>query len=189
MNNEPKIILIVGRSETEDRFRSQIERFLPDGFTIEGIHSLGEFYESDNKDRFIAFVSCEDEELLNESFDSVLRKVRANSFGANQFDNIFDAVQYASEEYDFETDELAREERYAELRERFPLFSAEEWEQFQIFDSLYVTGKVRPIRARFNDEPIVVLAHITGGADEVRVTPMMILITDDIHDDLEIPFA
>lgn len=186
---EPKILIIVGRSETEDRFRSLIERILPEGFIIEGIHSLGEYYESDNKDRFIAFVSCLDEELFNESFDSILRKVRANSFGASSFENINDAVEYAAEEYSFDTDEEAREQRYEELRERFPLFSAEEWEQIQIFDSLYHTGKVRPIRARFNDEPIVVLAHITAGADEVRVTPMMILITDDIHDELEIPFA
>jgi len=186
---EPKILIIVGRSETEDRFRSQIQRFLPEGFVIEGIHSLGEYYESDNKDRFIAFVSCLDEELFNESFEAILRKTRANSFGANSFDNISDAVEYASEEYDFETDEGLREERYQELRERFPLFSAEEWEQVQIFDSLYHTGKVRPIRARFNDETVVVLAHITAGADEVRVTPMMILITNDIHDELEIPFA
>ncbi len=186
---EPKILLIVGRSETEERFRSLIERFLPEGFTIEGIHSLGEFYESDNKDRFIAFVSCEDEELFNESFDSILRKVRANSFGGNPFDDIYDAVEYATKEYGWEADDDAREERYQELRERFPLFSAEEWEQFQIFDSLYHTGKVRPIRARFNDEPVVILAHITAGADEVRVTPMMILINDDIHNDLDIPFA
>lgn len=186
---EPKILILVGRSETEDRFRSQIQRFLPEGFVIEGIHSLGEYYESDNKDRFIAFVSCLDEELFNESFEAILRKTRANSFGANSFDNIADAVEYASEEYDFETDEGLREERYQELRERFPLFSAEEWEQVQIFDSLYHTGKVRPIRARFNDETVVVLAHITAGADEVRVTPMMILITNDIHDELEIPFA
>lgn len=186
---EPRIIIIVGRSESEDRFRSQIERFLPEGFEIEGIHSLGEYYESDNKDRFIAFVSYLDEELFHESFDSILRKTRANSFSANSFDNIYDAVEYATEEYDFEADETAREERYQELRERFPLFSAEEWEQVQIFDSLYHTGKVRPIRARFNDETVVVLAHITAGADEVRVTPMMILITDEIHDELEIPFS
>lgn len=186
---EPKILLVVGRSETEDRFRSLIERILPDGFQIEGIHSLGEFYESDNKDRFIAFVSCMDEELFNGSFEEILRKIRSHSFGANPFDNIYDAVEYATEEYNFETDEDAREERYHELRERFPLFSAEEWEQFGVFESLFVTGKVRPIRARLNDEPVVVLAHITAGADEVRVTPMMILITDEIHEDLEIPFA
>jgi len=186
---EPKVLIIVGRSETEDRFRSLIERTLPEGFVIEGIHSLGEYYESDGKDRFIAFISCLDEELFHESFEGILRKSQANSFGANSFDNIFDAVEYASEEYSFEADDEAREEKYQELRERFPLFSAEEWEQIQIFDSLYHTGKVRPIRARFNDEIVVVLAHITAGADEVRVTPMMILITDDIHEELEIPFA
>ncbi len=186
---EPKVLLIVGRSETEDRFRSQIERTLPNGFVIEGIHSLGEYYESDGKDRFIAFVSCLDEELFNESFDAILRKTRANSFGANSFDNIYDAVEYATEEYKFESDDGRREEKYAELRERFPHFTAEEWEQVQIFDSLYHTGKVRPIRARFNDEAVIVMAHITAGADEVRVTPMMILITDDIHENLEIPFG
>lgn len=186
---EPKILLIVGRSETEERFRSTIERFLPEGFVIEGIHSLGEFYESDNKDRFIAFISCADEELFNASFERILKKVRSNSFGGNEFENIFDAFKYATEEYGFESDADAREEKYAELREQYPFFSAEEWEQFHIFDSLYMTGKVRPIRARFNGEPIVVLAHITGGADEVRVTPMMILITDDIHSELDIPFA
>ena len=188
MDNEPQILLIVGRSETEERFRSQVERFLTDGFIIEGIHSLGEFYESDNKDRFIAFVACEDKEVFNASFEAILRKVRSNSFGGNEFDNIFDAVEYASKEYKFEIDDVAREEKYDELRERFPLFSAEEWEQYHIFDSLYHTGKVRPIRARFNDEPVVILAHITGGSDEVRVTPMMILITDGIHEDLDIPF-
>ena len=186
---EPKYLLIVGRSETEDRFRSQIERTLPEGFVVEAIHNLGEFYEADNKERFMAFVSCLDEELFVESFEAIVRKTKANSFGANPFDNINDALEYATEEYDFETDDITREERYSELRERFPLFSAEEWEQIQIFDSLYHTGKVQPIRARFNDETVVVLAHITAGADEVRVTPMMILITDDIHDDLEIPFA
>ena len=186
---EPKVIIIVGRSETEDRFRAMVARTLPEGFTIEGVHSLGEYYESDGKDRFIAFVSCIDEELFNASFDSIYRKTTANSFSANSFDDIGEAVEYATEEYKFLADEDEREQRYEELRERFPLFSAEEWEQIQIFDSLYVTGKVKPIRARYNDETVVILAHITGGADEVRVTPMMILITDDIHEELEIPFA
>ncbi len=143
----------------------------------------------DNSDRYIAFVSCLDEELFDEVSSQILGKASSNSFGGSSFDNIVDAVEYAAETYNFEVDDDAREEKYNELRERFPLFSAEEWEQFQIFDSLYVTGKVRPIRAKFNDENVVVLAHITGGADEVRVTPMMILITDDIHNDLEIPFA
>jgi hypothetical protein len=188
-NMEPKIIIIVGRSETEDRFRALIARTLPEGFVIEGVHSLGEYYESDGKDRFIAFVSCDNEELFNESFDAIYRKTTANSFGASSFDNISEAFEYATDEYNFLADDDEREARYEEMREKFPLFSAEEWEQIQIFDSLYVTGKVKPIRARYNDETIVVLAHITGGADEVRVTPMMILITDDIHEELEIPFA
>ena len=186
---EPKVIIIVGRSETEETFRALIARTLPNTFTLEGIHSLGEYYESDGKDRFIAFVSYVDEEGFDEHFETIQRKIRAHSFSANSFDNIADAVEYSAVEYQFEPDDEAREARYEEMRERFPYFSAEEWEQIQIFDSLYVTGKVKPIRARFNDETVVVLAHSTGGADEVRITPMMILITDEIHEELDVPFG
>lgn len=189
MENEPKILIIVGRALDDYSFVQKIEKELPDGFIIEGVHSLNEYSDVDGKDRFIAFVSCDNDDLFAKKSEDIIRGARGIGFGSNSFDNVYEAFEYAQDNYNFEPDDEEREKRMEEMRERFPLFTAEEWEQVSIFDSLYHTGKVKPIRARFADEPVIVLAHLTAGSDELRVTPMMILITDDIHSELELPFA
>lgn len=189
MEKEPKILIIVGRAEDDFSFIKKIEKELPEGFIIEGVHSLNEYSDVDNKDRFIAFISCEDDELFESKSDEIVRSAKGIGFGSSPFNDVYEAFDYAQTNYGFLPDDEEREKRFEEMRERFPLFTAEEWEQVSIFDSLYHTGKVRPIRARFADEPVIVLAHLTAGSDELRVTPMMILITDDIHSELELPFA
>jgi len=186
--DETKFIIAVGRSDNAETFHGEISGVLTDEFTIDGIHSLDVFSEVDGKDRFIGFISSmSDKNVENEALEVVTR-IRNMGFGSYQFDTFEEALDYAEENYGYENDDAKRREKFEEMRRRFPSFSALEWEQIQIFDSLYHTGKVRPVRGRYLDEEVVVMVHITAGADEVRVTPMMMLIDDAMSENLELPF-
>lgn|SRR5574338_51847 len=182
-------LVVVGRAESKRDFFEEINPLIKELFKVEGIHSLDEYSEVDNKDRFIIFASSEEDgRQFKDESEALIHRLQTNSYGAAIFDGLSEAIMYAEEKYEFETDDAKRQERRSERLKKFPPFNAEELEQFHIFDSLYHTGKVVPMRARYNEEEVVILAHITFGADEVRVTPMMILINDEIHEELEIPF-
>lgn len=184
-----KYLIVVGRAEDGGTFFNNIQSaIVNEYFAVEGLHSLEEFSEIDKKDRYIAFLSSPLEEEFDERAAELITKFRMMSYGAASFESLEEAIAYAFENYGFESDDAKRQEQFSETRARFPHFTAQEWEQIHIFDSLYHTGKIKPIPARFNDERAIVLAHITVGTDMVRVTPMMILVSDEMHDELEIPF-
>ena len=183
------ILIIVGRSEDANSFVGEIQRTLPESFSFEAIHSLDEYSDVDKKDRYIMFASSTDENVTAKQLKDLVYSLKLSGFGASVHEDIESAIMFAKEEYDFDDDSGSKQEKFLEMRKKFPLFTASETEQIQIFDSLYHTGKVRPLRARYKDEESIILAHITMGVDEVRVTPMMLLIDDNIHEDLEIPFG
>jgi hypothetical protein len=188
MDDESRYLIVVGRAENAGQFFNAVHDNIPEVYTIEGIHSLDERYEVDNSDRFIVFISTELEgDEFEERSGKLVENFRSLGFGATAFESISEAFAYAESEYGFGDEAVEQQEMYSEMRKRFPPFSAEEWEQVQIFDSLYHTGKVRPIRGLYQGENVIILAHITKGADMTRITPMMMLITDEIHDEIEIP--
>jgi len=186
--DETKFIIVVGRSEDVETFHKDITGVLTDEFSIDGIHSLDGYSDVDGKDRYIGFISTMSEDNIENEAMDVVSRLRNMGYGSYQFDSLDEALEYAQDNYGYENDDVKRREKFEEMRRRFPPFSAKEWEQIQIFDSLYHTGKVRPIRGRYNDEEVVVMVHITAGSDEVRVTPMMMLIDEETSDELELPF-
>lgn len=186
--DDSKYLIVVGRAENAGQFFNAVHDNIPDQYMIEGIHSLDERYEADNSDRFIMFISSDlDDEEFEERSNKIIESFRALGFGATAFESMDEAFAYAEEEYGFGDDEKEKQEIMTEVRRKYPPFTAEEWEQIQIFDSLYHTGKVRPIRGKYQGQDVIILAHITKGFDMTRITPMMLLINDEIHDEIDIP--
>ena len=188
--DDKRFLIVVGRAENPKEIYEEIHEELGDNFEVEGVHSLDSFSEVDNKDRFIIFISTTFSETeFKVKSEYLIERMRVLGFGGAAFDTMEEAIKYAEEKYDFEDDDAKRQERAMEIRKRFPRFSSEEIEQVSIFDSLYHTGKIRPMRGRYEDEEVVVLVHVTHGAEESRVTPMMIMINDDIHSKIELPIG
>jgi hypothetical protein len=186
--DDSKCLIVVGRAEDAGQFFNAVHDNIPDQYMITGIHSLDERYEADKSDRFIVFISTEIEgEEFEERSNKLIEGFRALGFGATAFESMEEAFTYAEKEYGFGEEEVEQQKIYSEMRKRFPPFTAEEWEQIQIFDSLYHTNKVRPLRGKFQGQNVIILAHITKGSDMTRITPMMLLINDEIHDEIEIP--
>ncbi len=79
------------------------------------------------------------------------------------------------------------EETDEEDDERFPLFTAKEIEDFLMFESLFRTGKLATIRGNILDNPVVVMAQIVNGPDQVRVTPYAVMISSELLENLELP--
>lgn len=181
-------LTIVNRAEDANSFVEELSEELPDNYTIQGVHSLGEHYEADDKERFIGFIVEEVVPDDQSNAEVICHFLRAKGYGAHQHENLEEAIEFAQEKYKFEDDDAKRQENLAEVRERYPYFTAKEWESFQIFDAMYHTGKLSPVRGRYNDELVVVLASIANGADEVLVEPRAIIINDKILEDLNLPF-
>jgi len=186
---EKRILTIVGRAKNPKEFQNSFKEFLDDNFNVEGIHSLGEFYEVDGNERFIAFVSENITEEQTSNISYVVHSVRSEGYASETHDSLEEALEYARERYHLEDDDVKAQEKFAEIRERFPNFSAEEWEQFNIFDSLYHTGKIIPIRGRLDDELVMVIVTVAHGSDEIRVTPLAIIASDSLQMSLELPFS
>lgn len=186
---EKRILTIVGRAKNPKEFEKDFREYLDDTYSLVGIHSLGEFYEVDGNERFIAFIAEETEEETNSKISFVAYNVRAKGFASETHDSIEEALEYAREKYDLEDDNVKAQEKFNEIRERFPNFTAEEWESFNVFDSLYHTGKIIPIRGRVDDELVMVIVTVAHGSDEIRVTPLAVIVNEEIEANLELPFT
>lgn len=183
------ILTVVGRAKNDEDFLDGFARYAPDNYEVIMVHSLGEFYEADNKERFICFLFENLEEDSVSNISLILHTLRGNGFGVESHEDMDSAIAYAKSNYNFEVDDEKREVKFTEMREKFPFFTAEEWEQFQVFDAMYHTGKIIPIRGRLNDELVMVICSVAQGHDEIRVTPMAVITNDYIQEGLVLPFA
>lgn len=189
MSETSQYITVVNRAKNKKEFVKDFSEEFEGkiSFKIRGVHSLGDFFEFDGKERFISFLELTGEES-EEEIEVACHALRGKGYGINLHDNIEEAIENAKEKYSFEDNEAKRQEHIVSIRDRFPYFTATEWEQFQIFDSLYQTGKIMPIRGRFEDEPVMVISSVAHGADEIRVTPLAIIVNDHMEGNLELPF-
>lgn len=189
VEEEIKHIVVVGRSKNGKEFASSISEVLTDNFSIVGIHSLGEKSDLDKKERYIAFVNGENFGTMNSDF--ICSKLLSLGFGARSFDTAGESFEYAKITYNFgeeeEEKQLAFNELKNEMKKKFPLFTAEEQRNYMIFDSLYKLDRVFPIRARFDDEPVIAIIAISHGYEDVIVTPVAIIVDSNIEGKIELP--
>jgi hypothetical protein len=180
-----KYIIVVGRSNNGKEFASVISEVLTDNFSIVGVHSLGERSELDKKERYISFISGQDMGSMNADF--ICSRFLALGFGSRSFDSQDEAFEYAKETYDFGSEDEEKQQRFNELKEKFPPFSAFEQRAYMIFDSLYKLDRTYPIRARLDDEPVTAIISISHGKEDVIITPVAILVDENIESRIELP--
>lgn len=183
-NNE--VILIAGRETDENEFTNTIKQALIDKFELSGVYSVGEKSTIDKRERFIAFIEATDAEDFD--YQTITVQLQTAGYGVRQFNDMDDAVEYAVEHYNFQVEDEDLTKEFEETQMEFPPFSAEEIETFLVFDALYRTNKLMPMRGKLNDELVTVLANIVYGKDEIRVTPYAIMLTDEIVEGIELPY-
>lgn len=180
-------IIVVGRSETAHAFGHEVSDLLYDGYGIIAIHPLGE-PGLDEKERFLAFIGRMGAEEPKFGFDTQVMRLTSSTRTARQFEHFEDALEYAKENYSLDDDRVEAHERFERIREKFPTPSAAEIEQFIVFQALMNFGAFTIIRGLLDDEPCIVIATMTQGPDEMRVTKLAVMMNDDIADRLTVPF-
>jgi hypothetical protein len=179
-----QVIVAAGRSETLDHFVSEVFGLLYNGFKIMGCHSLGE-PGVDHKERFLCLITGEETEFDFET--QADRLIHSGNYGAKVFDSLEDALAYSQDEYELSADKAQSYIQYEELAEEFPQISATEKEQWLVLDAFIKLGRVVVVPAKLDGERAVAIVTMTHGPDELRITPMAILCTDEIVSLLELP--
>lgn len=177
-----RIIIAVGRGTTSHAFAHEVAAELTDNWGVAGVHSLGDRSEVDDKERYIAFIVGEDHEQY--TAEKMAGKIIAQGFSAAFFDDLEEAVEYAKERYAFGDEDAYDTKKAEEFREKMPELTAVEVEQIVLFNALFETGRVNISRARFNDEPVIAISSVVKGHDEVRATPLAILVSEGMREDL-----
>lgn len=178
------VITVVSRASTVEELIGEVGQLLYGGFKILAWYSLGQ-PGIDRKDRFLILIGAEDETEYD--FETQEARLQSPERGVKEFDSIKEALEYAVENYELEQNRVDSYEEFEQLTESFPQLNTEEIEQFQIFDSLIRTGRVNAVPARLEGERAIALVLATHGPDELRVTPLAILATDNIVASLELP--
>jgi len=181
-----KFITVAGRAASMEEFAAQIKKNLYDSYDIVAIHGLGELYV-DDKERYLAFVTSETPNT-GQNFIAQEKKLSEAQFGARTHDSLEIAFEYAKINYPtFGEEEERKQKKFQELTEKFPPLKASENEKVNVLESLWASGNIRTIRCLLDDEPVVVVVSIAGGADELRVRPFAIMVNDDLEARIEFP--
>lgn len=180
-----RFITVAGRAASIDEFAAQIKKNLYDNYEIVAVHGLGEMY-IDDKERYLAFVTGESK--TGQTFNAQEKKLIEAQFGTHIHSNLDEAYDYSKEHYPtFGEKEEQMQRKFDELAEKFPPVKAAEIEQFDILEALWASGEIKFVRALFDEEPVLVLVKISGGADELRVRPLAIMINEFIENKIEFP--
>jgi len=179
-----EIITVVGRSHTDQEFLGEIFSLLYDGYKIFACHSLGE-PGIDHKERFLALITAGEHREFD--FETQLERLKNTDFGVKLFDSLEEALEYAQENYDLSSDKVDMHTEMQELVEEFPMITAAESEQWAVLDSFIKLNRVNVVPAQLDGERAVAIVSVTHGPDELRVTPLAILATDEIVSNLKLP--
>lgn len=188
-----KVLVIVGRDKTEKRFVDRIGPYLYDSFNIRGIYALGAPEPLDDSEHFICFVAGVETDLwkMEDQMVRLNRKAEdGNPMTMHEFDDMDDALQFASVEYGFEEMSAqiqAFRERSHEIFEKFGYATALETERFMVLTALAANGMLALTRGLLDDVRVPVIILVAKGSDTMTVTPLAILMTDDILESLEMP--
>jgi hypothetical protein len=180
-----QVITLVGRDSTIEEFIPKIFRLLYGGYKIIGFHSLGE-PGIDHKERFLCLITAsEDHEFDFETQESRLKN--SGEYGVKLHDSLEEALEYSQTEYDLSEDKARNYTEYQELVEEFPLPTAAEREQWSVMDAFIKLGRVEVVPAQLYDERAIAIVSVTHGPDESRITPLAILATEEIVENLKLP--
>jgi len=180
-----KFITVAGRAASMDEFAAQVKKNLYDNFNIVAVHGLGEF-GIDDKERYLAFVAGESK--TGQTFNAQEQKLLEAQFGAHLHNTLEDAYDYSKRNYpSFGDKEEEVQRKFQEMSERFPPVKAQEMEQFNILEALWAAGKIHFVRCLLDDEPCLVLISVASGADELRVRPLAIMMSEDLEARIEFP--
>lgn len=188
-------LIIVGRSKSAKKFTELfaeplVDNIKDDKFEIVIVESLGDLSELDGMSRFIAFVLVDNDSKKGMKMESLFSALINLQMGVRLFENVEDATAYAEEHYNYgDEDDIDDEELSEEDEEgdEFPDFTAEEIEDFLMFESLFRTGKLATIRGLVYNEPVTVMAQIINGPDQIRVTPYAVMVSEEILENMELP--
>lgn len=188
-----KCLVIVGRSKSAKKFTQEIaeplvEQLKEEEFLIEAVDSLGDFSDLDESSRFIAFVLVDDNSKKEMKIQQLFSSLMKLQMGVRLFENIEDARTYAEEHYlyNLEVEEEENEENEDE-NDDFPQFTAEEIEDFYMFESLFRTGKLTTLKGRVFGDSATVMAHVVQGPGQIRVTPYALMVNSTLLENLELP--
>jgi hypothetical protein len=180
-------IIVVGRSETAHDFGHEISDRLYDGYGIIAIHPLGE-PGMDEKERFLAFVGTMGGEKAQFPPETQVMHLTTATRTARLFEDFESALEYAQENYDLGQERVDAHERFEKMKDKFPPPTAREIEDFVVFQALMNFGAFSIARGLIDDEPCIVISTMTPGPDEIRVTPLAIMMNNELRDRLELPF-
>jgi hypothetical protein len=180
-------IIVVGRATTAHDFGHEVSDLLYNGYGIIAIHPLGE-PGLDEMERFLAFIGEMGSDELQFPFETQVMRLTSSTRTARQFEDFETALEYAKENYDLDNDRVEAHERFERIREKFPPPTAREIEQFLVFQALMNFGAFTLVRGMIDDEPCVVIATMTQGPDEMRISKLAVLMNDDIGDRLKVPY-
>lgn len=180
-----KFITVAGRAGSMEEFAAQVKKNLYDNFSIVAVHGLGEF-GIDDKERYLAFIAGDSK--TGQTFNAQEQKLIGAHLGAHTHNSLEEAFDFSKEEYPtFGEEEMLKQQKFDDLAEKFPGVTATEAEQFEIFESLTSTGKIKVLRCLFDDTPAIALVSIAGGSDELRVRPFAILLNNELENKIEFP--
>ena len=185
-----QVITLVGRAPTVENLIPEVARFLYGGYKIIGFHSLGQ-PGIDHKERFLVLISADEQpEHDFETQQSRLKNAKRESdepYGVKLFDSLEEALEYSQAEYDLSEKTARNYTEYEELVEEFPLVTASEQEQWMVMDAFIKLGRVMVVPAQLYDERAVAIVSVVHGPDESRITPLAILATEEIVENLKLP--
>ncbi len=191
---ENKVLVVVGRSETDLTFHKRIDPFLYDSYEIKGVYALGEPTDLNDSERFVCFIVGT--EVGNWTAESQrIRLMRRKDKDAGDplsctiFESMDDALNFVRDEYDFPIADLitAFRDRSASVANKFGYSTASETEDFQIMMSLASNGVLALTRGLLSGSQVPVVVLLSHGSDKSIVKPIAILISDDIKEVLELP--
>ena len=178
------VITVVGRAKNLQQFLVETTQLLYGGFTIVSWYSLGE-PGVDLKDRFLLMISASGETEFE--FEVQAQRLESPDVSVKLHETPEDALEYANENYNLPDEVLHKHETLDQLLDEFPNMTASEIEKFSVFDALMTANRVSTIPAKIFGERTVAIVSLVRGPDEIRLTPLALLVTDEIAEHLELP--
>jgi hypothetical protein len=191
---ETKVLVVVGRSETDLTFHKRIDPYLYDSYEIKGVYALGEPTDLNDSERFVCFITGN--EVGNWTAESQkIRIVRRKDKDAGDplrctiHDSMDEALTFVRDEYDFPIADLitAFRDRSQIVANKFGYATADETEEFQVMMALASTGVLALTRGLLSGSQVPVVVLLSHGADRTIVRPVAILINEAIKEVLELP--
>lgn len=183
-----EVISVVGRAHTDQEIVGEVYSLLYEGYKIFACHSLGQ-PGIDNKERFLVLITAGENPEFD--FDTQTDRLRNSEsetdFGVKLFDSLDDALEYAQDAYELPSEKVKAHTEMQELIEEFPVITAAESEQFAVLDAFVKLGRVQVVPAQLDGERAIAIVSVTHGPDELRVTPLAILATDELVQNLKLP--